>query len=75
MWVWVRFKNMKNENAVERLLTIQEAADMMRLSPNTLAWFRKQNRPPKFGKLGRRVFYRESDVKAFIDAQFEGGAA
>lgn len=48
---------------------------MMRLSTNTLSHFRHIGKGPKFGKLGRRVFYREADVLAWIDDQFEKGGA
>ena len=53
------------------LLTIEEAAERCRLSVNTLRWMRAQGTGPKTGKLGRRIFYREADLEAWIDAQFE----
>lgn len=54
-----------------RLLTVEEAAQHLRLSVNTLAYWRAiGTKGPKWGKLGRRVFYRQSDVDAWIDAAF-----
>jgi excisionase family DNA binding protein len=59
----------------EPLLTIEEAADQVRLSVETLRYLRKENRGPKSGKLGRRVFYRQSDLDAWVNAQFEKSEA
>lgn len=35
---------------------------------STLAWWRATGRGPKYIKVGRRVFYREDDLDAFIAA-------
>lgn len=62
----------------EKLLFADEVAELTRLSVNTLAWFRHEGTGPKWAKFGRRCVYKESDVLAWMDAQFaanEGGAA
>jgi len=40
----------------------------MLLSPKTLQAWRVSGRGPRFVKLGRRVFYRASDLIRFIEA-------
>ena len=56
---------------MDRLLTLPEAAKLTRLSENTLRFMRHEERGPKSGKLGRRIFYRENDLITWVDAQFE----
>lgn len=52
------------------LLTTQEAADILRLSPRTLERFRVQGIGPKYVKLGpgkrARVAYRRADLASWI---------
>lgn len=50
------------------LLSVEEAVAYLRLSPSTLARFRKENARPNYIKLGRRVLYRKSELDAYIDA-------
>ena len=56
---------------VTRLLGIPEVHEMTGIPQGTLRFWRHQKRGPKSAKLGRRVVYREADVLAWIDAQFE----
>ena len=42
------------------LLTTEEAAEYLRLSPRTLERYRVTGEGPRFLKVGRRVFYRQS---------------
>lgn len=58
---------------MERLLTIDEVAQIPPLSKSTLRWLRHTQRGPTAVRLGRRLYYRESDVRAWIDAQFDRG--
>lgn len=51
-------------------LTTDEAAVVSRIPKNTLAYWRHIGYGPKWAKIGRRVFYRRSDIEAWIDAQF-----
>ena len=54
--------------AHELLMTQEEAAESLRAKPTTMQWWRTTGRGPKYVKLGRRVFYRQSDLDAFIAA-------
>lgn len=54
----------------ERLLRIGEVAEWTGIPEATLRYFRHEKRGPKCARLGRRLVYRESDVQAWIDAQF-----
>jgi predicted DNA-binding transcriptional regulator AlpA len=54
-----------------KILTLLEVSERTRIPPNSLRWMRQNGTGPKSGKLGRRVVYRESDVEAWIDQQFE----
>lgn len=57
-----------------RLLTKAEVSDMTRTPVATLSYWRHMGTGPKSAKLGGRVVYREADVLAWIDAQFEAEA-
>lgn len=54
-----------------RMIT-EEVAEEMRVSPNTLAWWRQQGTGPRWYKLGRRVFYDRADVEAWLNEQKNG---
>lgn len=51
------------------LLTITEAADLLRAPVATLRYWRHLGTGPRSFRLGRRVLYRRDDVLAWIDAQ------
>ena len=53
------------------LLTITEAADMLRTPVATLRYWRHQGIGPRSFRLGRRLLYRRDDVHAWIDAKRE----
>lgn len=53
------------------LLTIEEAAPMVRKTGAAMRWWIKQNGcPVKAAKIGGRLFIRRADLEAYIDAQF-----
>lgn len=54
-----------------QLLRLPEVAALTGIPEATLRFYRHEKRGPKSAKLGRRVVYRESDVVAWIDEQFE----
>jgi predicted DNA-binding transcriptional regulator AlpA len=54
-----------------KLLRLPEVAEVTGIPEATLRFWRHEGRGPKSAKLGRRVVYREADVLAWIDAQFE----
>ena len=51
------------------LLTITEAAEVLRAPVATLRYWRHLDRGPKSFRLGRRVLYRRADLRTWIDAQ------
>ncbi|WIB16677.1 helix-turn-helix domain-containing protein [Curtobacterium sp. MCPF17_050] len=54
-----------------KLLTIVEAAPLVRKTENAMRWWLYQKDCPiKTAKIGGRLFIRESDITAYIDAQF-----
>ena len=54
------------------LLTIGEAAELLRAPVATLRYWRHLGRGPHSFRLGRRVLYRRDDLHAWIDAQHDG---
>lgn len=56
---------------MDKLLRIEDVTDMTGISPNTLRFWRHTGTGPRSAKLGRRIVYRESDVVAWVDEQFE----
>lgn len=61
--------------ARERLLFIGDVSEWTGIPVETLRYWRQLGRGPKSARLGGRVRYRESDVQAWIDAQFDGSSA
>lgn len=55
----------------QRLLTLTETAERLRRSPAQLRWMRHAGTGPRSALVAGRVMYRESDVDAWVDAQFE----
>lgn len=54
------------------LKTMTEVSEMTRIPVATLRWYRNLgNKGPRSALLGGRVMYREQDVLAWINAQFE----
>ena len=51
------------------LLTITEAAELLRAPVATLRYWRHKNIGPRSFRLGRRVLYRRDDLQAWVDAQ------
>jgi predicted DNA-binding transcriptional regulator AlpA len=60
-----------------KLLRVPEVSALTGVPEATLRFWRHMGTGPQSAKLGRRVVYRESDVNAWVDAQFEtdSGAA
>jgi excisionase family DNA binding protein len=55
------------------LLTITEAAELLRAPVATLRYWRHLGTGPTSFRLGRHVLYRREDVRAWIEAQREHG--
>ena len=50
----------------DQLLTLQDVAELLEVSPNTVYYWRYQRTGPKGHKVGRRVRYWKSDVLAWL---------
>jgi predicted DNA-binding transcriptional regulator AlpA len=57
--------------ARESLLFIEDVAEWTGIPVQTLRWWRQHGKGPKSAKVGARVRYRESDVQAWLDDQFD----
>jgi excisionase family DNA binding protein len=55
------------------LLTITEAAELLRAPVATLRYWRHLGTGPRSFRLGRRVVYRRGDVSAWIESQHDRG--
>ncbi|MCL7999432.1 helix-turn-helix domain-containing protein [Brucella sp. 21LCYQ03] len=63
-------KSIENETDIlDDLADEAEAATILRQAPRTLTVWRCQGRGPIFLKLGRKVFYRRSDLRRWVAAQ------
>jgi DNA-binding transcriptional MerR regulator len=51
------------------LLTMVEAADLLRAPVATLRYWRHRNIGPHSFRVGRRVLYRRDDLRTWIDAK------
>jgi helix-turn-helix protein len=63
-------KTTRKAQAVSSDLVMDEdkAAALLLLSVRTLQRFRVEGRGPTFVKLGKRVFYTETDLRAYVEA-------
>lgn len=60
-----------NKTRIRELLDINEVSDMTGTSVNTLRWWIATGKGTlPFGRLGRRIVYKRSDVEAWIAAAF-----
>ena len=57
------------------LLTIADAADLVRAPVATLRYWRHLGTGPRSFRLGRRVLYRRDDLRAWIDSRRDQGIA
>ncbi len=53
------------------LLRVPDVAELTGIPEATLRFWRHAGTGPPSAKLGRRVVYREADVLAWVDRQFE----
>ena len=61
---------------MERLLTIEETAEYLRLTPGALYTQRyRREKPGSLGvRIGRRILYRPSDIDRFLDEKLNAAA-
>lgn len=58
---------------MDKVLTLNDVAEMIRVPAATLRYWRYVGSGPESFKMGpRRVVYREQDVLRWIDAQYAG---
>lgn len=55
----------------DRLLHVEEVADMLRRTPSSLRYMIYKGTAPRSARIGGRRMFRESDVAAWLDAAFE----
>jgi excisionase family DNA binding protein len=65
----------RSPNRDPELLTIAEAAELLRAPVATLRYWRYQGTGPRSFRLGRRVLYRRDDLHNWIDHQRAEAAA
>ena len=53
----------------EELLTLSEAADILRVPINTLRWWRQTGKGPEFFKIGRHLVTTVGDLRQYIREQ------
>ena len=58
-----------SERDAEELLTLAEAAEILRTSTNTLRWWRQRKSGPTFFKMGRRLVTTVGDLRTFMREQ------
>jgi predicted DNA-binding transcriptional regulator AlpA len=54
----------------EKLLTLPEVSERLRVPVKTLRYWKREGRGPKAVRLGTRLVYRESEVDNYIDQLF-----
>lgn len=59
----------------DRLLFVEEVAEILRKSPASLRFMIHAGTAPRSAKLAGRRMFRESDVLAWIEEQFEKESA
>jgi excisionase family DNA binding protein len=65
----------RNTSRDPELLTIAEAAELLRAPVATLRYWRHLGAGPRSFRLGRRVLYRREDLQAWIAQQRAEAAA
>lgn len=53
----------------DELLTLDEVAEILQASPNTVRWWRQMGTGPEFFKIGRRLYTTVGDLRSFIRSQ------
>lgn len=53
----------------DELLTLDEVAEILQASPNTVRWWRQIGTGPEFFKIGRRLYTTVGDLRRFIREQ------
>lgn len=57
---------------MDELMTVEEVAASTRVPAATLRWMRHVgDRGPRSFRIGRRVYYKRSDVADWLESQYE----
>lgn len=56
---------------MDRIITLDEVADLLRTPAATLRYWRHCGTGPKSFKVGRRVMYRHVDVTEWLQRQYD----
>lgn len=59
------------KHQADRLIYTDEVAEILRRTPAAVRYMIHANTAPKSALIGGRRMFRESDVYAWVDAQFE----
>jgi hypothetical protein len=62
-------EQIESVDVLEDLVDEAEAARLIHQNARTLTVWRCERKGPRFVKLGRRIFYRRSDLRAFVLSQ------
>lgn len=54
-----------------QLLTMEEAAQLLRTPVSTLRYWRHMNKGPRAARIGGRIMYRLADLESWLEAQFD----
>lgn len=63
------------DNNDDKLHTLAEVADLLRVPPATLRYWRHLGSGPRSFRVGRHVRYYRTDVEAWLRAQHDAGGA
>jgi helix-turn-helix protein len=58
-----------HERHDDELLTLDEVAEILKASENTVRWWRQEGTGPEFFKIGRRLYTTVGDLRRFIRSQ------
>ncbi|MDP8927466.1 MAG: helix-turn-helix domain-containing protein [Actinomycetota bacterium] len=58
----------------QRLMTVEEVCEYLRMSRDTLYYARYQGRGPKGYRVGRRLLFKPEDVEAWLESRADDAA-
>ena len=58
-----------HERHDDELLTLEDVAQVLKTSENTVRWWRQMGTGPEFFKIGRRLYTTVGDLRRFIRSQ------
>lgn len=58
-----------HERHDDELLTLEDVAEILKASDNTVRWWRQQGTGPEFFKIGRRLYTTVGELRSFIRKQ------